>query len=109
MSDLISRQEAINVINKYADRDITSTEKAVACDYCIELLKNLPSEQQWIPCNEKLSEFGVKVLVCNANGDIYSDYIIETPHGKKIWCEASAYDVYDIVAWMPIPEPYKEK
>ena len=40
MSDLINRQAAINVINKYADRDITSTEKAVACDYCIELLKN---------------------------------------------------------------------
>lgn len=109
--DLISRQAATKLFENMVS-DATShgiSPLRLSPDYVISGIEALPSAQKWIPCNERLPEFGVKVLVYNTNGDVYSDYIIETPHGKKIWCEASAYDVYDIVAWMPLPEPYKEK
>ena len=103
MSDAISRQEAINVINKYADRDITSTEKAVACDYCIELLKNLSSEQQWIPCSDRLPQTGTNVLVYYKDNDEHIGVI----YGARPYLWEG--DTYTPIAWMPLPEPYKEK
>lgn len=45
MNDLISRQAAIDVLNDFANKETTSTEKAVAIDYCKEILKALPSAQ----------------------------------------------------------------
>ena len=107
MSDLISKTSVCEIL---ADIYPTDGEKVVdvkKIDKAYEAVQNLSSAQQWIPCNKQLPEFGVKALVHNTNNDIYSDYIIETPHGKKIWCNSTAYDVYDVVAWMPLPPIYK--
>lgn len=49
MSDLIDRQAAIERLREFADDDITSTEKAVGAEYCIEILRVIPSAQSAPP------------------------------------------------------------
>jgi len=45
MSDLISREDAIEKCKEFADRDTTSTEEAIGAEYCIDFLKELPSAE----------------------------------------------------------------
>jgi len=63
-------------------------------------------ETRWIPCSERLPKQGqevicqciasiIKVLKLNADGDWYQD----AEH-----CYMSGF----VIAWMPLPEPYKE-
>lgn len=56
------------------------------------------AEQQWIPCSERLPEEGQSILVTTTNG-WYVVAIIRT----------FFKDMHkDIIAWMPLPEPYRE-
>ena len=43
--DCISRQAAIDAINDFSNRDTTNTEKAVAADIIVDIVKALPSAQ----------------------------------------------------------------
>lgn len=86
MSDLISRQDAIDVI-----KGIDS--------YFVQYIEALPSAQQWIPCSERLPEKK-------------GFYLVTTEERKKatmgfyedIWFKAEK-----VIAWMPMPEPYREE
>ena len=59
---------------------------------------------QWIPCSERLPENNTDVLVC-----FYSGTVTE----MRYWGNGIFQGIYEhttkvIVAWMPLPEPYKE-
>lgn len=56
------------------------------------------SEQQWIPCSEKLPEVGQEVLRTIKFYD-------------RPFVDIGLYDTNDgrILAWMPLPEPWKER
>ena len=57
----------------------------------------------WIPCKERLPERGVLVLTCDRNGWISVN--VNNSYGSiKNDFECGYYE-----AWMPLPEPYKEK
>lgn len=43
--DCVSIQDAIDAIEEFADKDTTGTAMAVGCDYCIDIIKHLPSTQ----------------------------------------------------------------
>ena len=45
MSDLIDRQAAIERLREFANDDMTSTEKAIGADYCVDLIRTMPSAQ----------------------------------------------------------------
>ena len=45
MNDLISRQAAIDRLREFANDDMTSTEKAIGADYCVDLIRTMPSAQ----------------------------------------------------------------
>lgn len=66
----------------------------------------LEQKPQWIPVSEKLPEVGVTVLGITAFDDIYVADLYDVC-GNKEWYANGCYDV-PIVAWMPLPEPYKE-
>ena len=62
-------------------------------------IENAPTiePQHWIPCEERLPKNDEKVLVTVKNGEVlFGNY-----HGKH-WAYGSK-----VVAWMPLPEPYK--
>jgi len=135
MSDLISRQAAIEALS-YCDFTKTyNDETALYKDSVIYELENLPSaqpEQRWIPCGERLPEDTRPVIVTWKNTDpkSYYQYIVGKhftgtacyKNGKWYWYSSTTEDMlaeygrYDseefdeaieCIAWMPLPEPYK--
>ena len=82
-------------------------------------------EQRWIPCSERLPEEDVEVLITyrykEGEGDTSHAYIDITTYGQmyfggnkvgnhKHWRQPFEYfeSNYEVVAWMPLPEPYKD-
>lgn len=76
---------------------------------CIKAVEEQPRIGGWIPCSERLPEADGEYIctqeVCNlSNGKIISKTVelIEFRQGK--WMRAKHLKV---IAWQPLPEPYK--
>lgn len=126
MGDLISREALLEEIKCY-QMDIVS--KATA----MRVIRNAPTVTdtnvggKWIPCSERLPDTSTQVLV--TLGYTYeSDYTmysiaryIHFENGECHWCDNYyGYLEWDkfsdgkggdssrrVLAWMPLPEPYK--
>lgn len=59
----------------------------------------------WIVCEDRLPEIMKPVLVCDRQGNVCVRAITCEIKGKKYWSQ----DKCDIVAWQPLPEPYKQQ
>lgn len=59
---------------------------------------------QWIPVSEILPIVGEDVLLCDLDGDIFIGYL----HLDGGWgFDVSGNKIKNIMAWMPLPKPYK--
>lgn len=54
---------------------------------------------QWILCIEELPKKYERVLTTSKHGQVRENFL--TIHD---W----SFDAYNVIAWMPLPEPYKE-
>ena len=68
-------------------------------------------QPQWIPVTERLPEIPKKVIATRRtkNGAvrvIKASYIPSDDEG--VWVSECGTDATGIIAWMPMPEPYKE-
>lgn len=70
----------------------------------------------WIPCSERLPEIGQEVIVATKNGSVFSNiYYDYTDSNAKEPCFHSWDDEMwncfepDVIAWQPLPEPFKER
>ena len=123
MDDLIKRSDTIKefLLNRNGVRipfvDCDNFPIEYSLEYICKTLEALPSVQQWIPCSERLPESGRdRIMIClsevatrktwfNDIGRVfeggYNDngfYVAE----QRRFCESG-----DVIAWMPLPEPYK--
>ena len=69
----------------------------------LEELKMLREKSRWIPCSERMPEDNTDVIVC---------FYIGTVTEMRYWGNGIFQGIYEhtaktIVAWMPLPEPYK--
>lgn len=81
-----------------------------ALNMAIEALKE-PKKGGWIPVSERLPTFEERVLTTNTDGIIQEAKLEPCKYGgdELFWMMPSgAYFHFNrIVAWMPLPEPYK--
>lgn len=95
----MNNQQAIDRLVKHLEWGWTE-ETVEAIEMGIHALK----ETQWIPCSEKMPEDNTDVIVC-----FYSGTVTEMRYwGNGIFQGIYEHTAKTIVAWMPLPEPYKE-
>ena len=134
MSDLIERQAAIDAVNNAFDREtlLTGFVRSIA----VRTIRDMPPAQpdpHWIPVSEKLPESGTYCLFTVFEHDSELEVTtIETVYGcfndygeRRYWswedevgkCCIEGEEQLDgyhdeiiekVLAWMPLPEPYKE-
>ena len=130
MNDLISRQAAIDALAKfvpYAICDESTESYTNGLTDAYNLILQLPSaqpEQRWIPCGERLPEEYGEFLVTmtekakakDLGFDIDENYIRkmrynsngwQLPRHIPSWINEAVKD--EVLAWMPLPEPYREE
>lgn len=103
MDDLINRQATYDTLTDYYHHTTDIQHKALR-----DALSKVPSAQQWIPCSERMPKTDENVLVCTDDGSITDGYLCTDGYGWFISCGEDYATNNQIVAWMPLPEPYKE-
>ena len=106
MSDLIDRQTAIDLWEKYHP-----TIAVDAMQYDVELRQLPPaqSEQRWIPVTEALPETSDKYLVTALEG-IRRMVTLASYHPRtKQWSLAGRAAYWRVTAWQPLPAAYREE
>ena len=104
MADLIDRQKAIrNICNEDCHQPIPCKWKCIA----IEELEALPSVQprKWIPAKERLPEEGTEVLGTDDHGCIR--HVVKDKCGLYEFATYEEMMHINIVAWQPLPDPWK--
>ena len=108
--DAISRA---NLLEAYEDRFI-ELQKAHRADtqsgvnWCINTLKNMPPvvpTPKWISVSERLPDIHQDVLLSLRSLDIEVGFRAETE--PYFYCHGDYIEPQNVLAWMPLPEPYK--
>jgi len=128
MSDLISRQAAIDALHmhlmyrmgtdsnkKRLDDWINSLPSAEPdmSEYSDKLWKaayergKAEAQQRWIPCSERLPEPRADVWTCSDIGQIQGYYEENVGIWYASFGQGRDYLELYVTAWMPLPEPYK--
>lgn len=113
MSDLISRQEALDL--RFSNGVDNDRVLYVPYHEVISQLKNLPPAQEWIPVSERLPEKDDIYLICVKDGwfpkNVLPIDFLRFEGGKWTYFEIETDSFEDfenpVVAWMPLPEPFK--
>ena len=105
--DAISRELALREIDKY----MCGVPFEKTLDVVIQELPPVTPKARWIPCNERLPKENEYI------GDVCKYYLIQDEYGdmhvahlsKVGWIPMDSLKAIgnEIVAWMPLPEPYK--
>ena len=84
------------------------TEMSYEDAWALTCVDNAPTiqPQKWVPCSERLPEEGTEVLGTDRNGCIRHVYKDKTRLYEFATVEEGMH--IGIVAWMPLPDPYKE-
>ena len=94
--------KALPPAQPHTDAEIQKMQELVAVqiEKAYELgRESAQSEQRWIPCSERLPDKNGKYLVVGRQKAIN---ILKFDGGR--W-----YGKWGVVAWMPLPEPYREE
>lgn len=99
MSDLISRQAAIDALKEvsehYTDK---GREWHPHVDFMVQAIEELPTaEPEWIPVTERLPKENGDYLVTGRQGAV----------NKRKYEDGRWYGNWAVVAWMPLPAPWK--
>lgn len=112
-TDLISRWVAIDALTRDEEYNEDIPDRADGVRDAIITIMGLPSAQRWIPCEERLPEPKKAVLGYAPRWNNIFALYYDLKSGWMVWspirddCFPNMYG--DIVAWMPMPDPYEEK
>ncbi len=63
----------------------------------------------WILCGERLPEKYGEYLCCDKYGEFIIGYPTERVSEESFYVETEHEIMNDCIAWMPLPQPYKEQ
>ena len=106
--ELISREAAIDAVESAKTARTPDGEIYVAKLNAEMNIQILPSAQQWIPVTERLPEKNSEYLVTEIDDITYERLTDIAYYGDFICTNNGFHKANDIVAWMPLPEPWKE-
>lgn len=105
MSDLISRADAISVLDNFTQTDtLGHTPRQI-----VEALPSAQSEPQWISVSEGLPKKDGRYQVTRHDDVTNTEFIDILWYEKNTWWNRQATGDYAVTAWMPLPEPYREE
>ena len=85
-------------------RDIEKSIRKMLID---QIANEKKQEPKWIPVSERVPEDGEEVL-CFLGSEEMAVLFLRNDWGQDEWVDVRfATESYDVVAWMPLPEPYK--
>jgi hypothetical protein len=106
--DLIKREDAIKAVRESKPWHFNEIVPVLSA------IKGIPSaepKQEWIPCSERLPRPYTEVLVCDECGWISLGLYrpCDVTEKDSGWSTLTRIKIPTdgIIAWMPLPEPYK--
>lgn len=103
--DCVSRRATIEAIEKAKTAKAPDGELYVAkinAEMNVQLLPSVQPEPKWIPCSERLPEEQRYCLTSCRNGLVCEDF-----HWNNGYFDKADKYHHEVIAWMPLPEPYK--
>lgn len=103
----VKKEELIQHLAAYEDTGITPDQLKIINEEYSRMSHELAmfrQQNRWIPVTEKLPDEGQAVLVTRTSR--LGNYVTNDEYDWD-YC-AWESDADDIIAWMPLPEPYKE-
>lgn len=111
-------QEAFDKILERLESDEKHTfDGCINKRYAKQIVQEVEEEYNvgWIPCSERLPEesFGCLVTVMDCEPSTQTDFENILPYfvgydGHR-WNDADGEEIpFEVIAWQPLPEPYKE-
>ena len=79
-------------------------EREWALKDVIEVIENQPKVGEWIPVEKRLPSTYITVLITKYNQEVRTAFL----DGDHYWFDGLwTYTFDDVLAWQPLPEPYK--
>lgn len=107
----MNNQQAIDRLVKHLEWGWTE-ETVEAIKMGIHALE----ETKWIPCSERMPEEAYGCLVTVMDCEAYSMEDFENIYPEFVgwdgenWNDGDGEEIsFEVIAWMPLPKPYKEK
>ena len=116
MDDPISRRAAIDAFwhikcNLQMMDDTQTADKMMhglrLAENAIELLPSAQPEQQWILCSERLPEESGRYLISAFDGVRIRRTVAQYQPRYKAWAMTGRRAYWKVIAWMPLPDPWK--
>ena len=104
MSEWIDREKAIEDLQNGDPSQLYDLEDI---KYWLNCLPSAQPEQQWIPCSERLPEVNGTYIVCYEDASVPMDWF--NGHWFFYRTNPAVEETGTIIAWMPLPEPWKEE
>lgn len=89
-----------------------TTTWAEAFSECADMVDDAPTiepEPHWILCRERLPEYSGRYLVSVLDGIDRRTTVAPYHPQRRTWTLTGRMAYWKVIAWMPLPEPYKER